>query len=150
MPKVNDSRKMYWVLRIICLRIFFLFGLLMYLKCFDQAFKKTQNKYKEQMREAAYLCNLYIVLFVKKCLIDLEALGLYLPTSCVVVQLQPWGTAYHLRVTKSEIILKVHFSQKMPIFFVKSPNIRTYYFPELENLNFGDWKLLRNWECLEN
>ena len=27
----------------------------MYLKCFDQAFKKTQNKYKEQiMREAAY------------------------------------------------------------------------------------------------
>ena len=40
----------------------------MYLKCFDQAFKKTWNKYKEQMREAAYLCNLYYVLFVKKAL----------------------------------------------------------------------------------
>ena len=28
--------------------------------------------------------------------------------------------------------------------FVISPNRRTFYFPELENLNFGDRKLLRN------
>ena len=71
---------MYHVLQIMCLLSFYE-GLLMYLKWFDQAFKKPQNKYKEQMREAAYLCNLYFVLFVKKSLIDLEALGLYLPTS---------------------------------------------------------------------
>ena len=66
----------------------------MYLKCFDQAFKKTQNKYKEQMREAAYLCNLYfVVLFVKK---PYRFRGpWFVPTNlCLVVQLQPCGTAY--------------------------------------------------------
>ena len=33
--------------------------------------------------------------------------------------------------------------------FVKTPNRRTFFFPETENLNFGDWKLPRNWECLK-
>ena len=31
--------------------------------------------------------------------------------------------------------------------FVISPNRGTFYFPELKNLNFGDWKLHRNWGC---
>ena len=31
--------------------------------------------------------------------------------------------------------------------FVITPNRRTFVFPE--NLNFGDWKLFRNWGCLK-
>ena len=31
--------------------------------------------------------------------------------------------------------------------FVTSPNSWTFYFPKLENLNFGNWNLLRNWRC---
>ena len=34
--------------------------------------------------------------------------------------------------------------------FVMTPNRRTFFFPETENLNFGDWKLLRNRGCLES
>ena len=30
--------------------------------------------------------------------------------------------------------------------FVISPNRWAFYIPELENMTFGDWKLLRNWE----
>ena len=30
-----------------------------------------------------------------------------------------------------------------------SPNRWTFYVPELENLNFCDWKLLRNWDILK-
>ena len=33
--------------------------------------------------------------------------------------------------------------------FAISSNIWTFYFPELEYLNFDDWILLRNWECLQ-
>ena len=32
--------------------------------------------------------------------------------------------------------------------FVISSNIWTFYFPELKNLNFGHWNLLRNWSLI--
>ena len=36
------------------------------------------------------------------------------------------------------------FSEIGTDFFVITPNRRTFFFPETENLNFGDGKLLRN------
>ena len=44
-------------------------------------------------------------------------------------------------------LLKVRFCQKVLMFFWHLPNRRKFYFLELENLNFSDWNLLRNWEC---
>ena len=45
--------------------------------------------------------------------------------------------------------IKVRFFSESTDAFVITPNRRTFFFPETENLNLGDWKLLRNWGCLK-
>ena len=40
--------------------------------------------------------------------------------------------------------LKVRFYSEDTDVFVIPPNSRTFYFPNFENLSFGNWKLLRN------
>ena len=48
-----------------------------------------------------------------------------------------------------QIVKKCMFFSEDTDVYVISLNKQTFYFPELENLNFGGSKLLRNWECLK-
>ena len=48
-----------------------------------------------------------------------------------------------------QVVVKGTFFSESTDVFVITSNKRTFSFPETENLNFGDWKLLRNWGCLK-
>ena len=47
------------------------------------------------------------------------------------------------------LLCKGTFLSESTDVFVITSNRRTFFFPETENLNFGDWKLFRNWGCLK-
>ena len=47
------------------------------------------------------------------------------------------------------LVQKGTFLSEYTDVFVITPSRQTFFFPETKNLNFGGWKLLRNWKFLE-
>ena len=54
----------------------------------------------------------------------------------------------HLEAWINENLKGTFLSESTDVFAMTS-NRRIFFLPETENLNFGDWKLLRNWESLK-
>ena len=58
-------------------------------------------------------------------------------------EISPFGNSKDFVDNIFRVFDKGTFLSESTDVFVITPNKRTFFFPETENLNFGDWKLLR-------
>ena len=101
------------------------------------SFKSTFEKVKELFEDQKMWLKAELL---HKSQVPGKYLKLVLPVVAYYFSSGPWRNQW----------IKVRFCQKILTYvFVITPNRRTFFFPETENLNFGNWKLLRTWRSLK-